>query len=425
MPDTDRWSATDGVMNALSASAVAGAVLFEIVARANGLGGPYWTFFSPDVFVQCGLLSVFVYHAWRVHDWRETVAALVLAAIAFPLIRSAGFSFVRSQTQALAYAAMVGSGGVQLAALVRAFGVAGQRMLRLRLARDSVMIAAGVSLPTPVLGLSMAVNPVLDHLVAQLDDAFGVRLISVVRWSVSLTPYAEEGLHWVYGSVPIAVALCYALQRATLPAVPLTVWLASVIGFAMYFHVPVVGPPHTFPHYYASFWPSADAEYDASPHAPVGVPRNCMPSLHAVWAYLIVFATRGLRRAIRSAAFAYAALTLVAAIEIGRHWFIDLVVAFPFAVAVQALVTTSIPLRTPERLAATVGGAALAAGLIGLMYAQPLRFPLSEAIHWLAMIVALAVAAVLWRRLARRVQPGPIAIAAGPVGRPRSTNDAA
>ena len=148
MPDTDRWSATDGVMNALSASAVAGAVLFEIVARANGLGGPYWTFFSPDVFVQCGLLSVFVYHAWRVHDWRETVAALVLAAIAFPLIRSAGFSFVRSQTQALAYAAMVGSGGVQLAALVRAFGVAGQRMLRLRLARpkanvlDAAMIAA-------------------------------------------------------------------------------------------------------------------------------------------------------------------------------------------------------------------------------------------------------------------------------------------
>lgn len=59
------------------------------------------------------------------------------------------------------------------------------------------------------------------------------------------------------------------------------------------------------------------------------------------------------------------------------------------------------------------------------MYAQPLRFPLSEAIHWLAMIVALAVAAVLWRRLARRVEPGPIAIAAGPVGRLRSTNDAA
>jgi ABC-type multidrug transport system permease subunit len=150
-----------------------------------------------------------------------------------------------------------------------------------------------------------------------------------------------------------------------------------------------------------------------------------MPSLHAVWAYLVVFATQGLRRFIRMAAAMFAALTLVAAIEIGGHWFVDLVVALPFAVAVQALVTFSIPFRAPERLAALLGGSALVAGLVGLMFLQPLRFPFSDAFHWLAMIAASAAAIALWQQLARRTEGSPAYAASALEASLRPTNETA
>jgi hypothetical protein len=403
MRATDRRSSTDMVMTALCATVVLVAIAFEFYARKNRVVGPYWNFFSRDFFVQYGLLSLGVFHAWMVRNWREIAAVAAAAAVSAVLIQAAHLDFVRSDMQLIAYAVALGSACVQL------FGIAGSlndreaSLMRLRMARDCLTFAVAVAIPSPILQLSMSINPTLDHVVAQFDDSLGIRLISVTRWVMVSSPYLREFMIWVYGCVPVAVVVMFAVQRPVFPPVPLTVWVSSVIGFTLYFFVPVVGPSFTYPDYYASLWPTMDAYVGTAPVAVTDRPRNCMPSLHATWAFLIVFAAYGIGRPVMLSVVILAFLTLLSAIEIGNHWFTDLVVALPFALAMQALASYSLPLRTPERLTAIIGGSGLTTGLLVLMAVQPLVFPFSVAVHWAIMLVASCVTLILWRRLARRM----------------------
>lgn len=399
----DGWGSTDSIMTALCASVVLCAIAFEIYARVVKVKGPYWNFFSRDFFVQYGLLSLGIFHAWTIRTVQE-VAAIAIAAVAcMLLLQAAQLSFVRSELQLVAYAMALGSMCVQVFGIAKSVRHSEALLVRLRMARDSVTFAVAVAIPTPFLELSMSINPTLDHLVAGFDDSLGIRLISAARWATAAAPFLQVLLKWVYGCTPVAVAIVFALQRPMVPPVPLTVWLASVVGFGLYFYVPVVGPPFTYPEFYASLWPVEEINAAVAPVAVTDQPRNCMPSLHATWAYLLVFAVHGLGRFVRLATSALAGFTLVAAIEIGNHWFTDLVVALPFAVAMQALASFALPLHAPERRNAIAGGSILSVALLALMAMQPLVFPLSAVFHWAVMLAASAASILLWRQLAGRL----------------------
>jgi len=54
--------------------------------------------------------------------------------------------------------------------------------------------------------------------------------------------------------------------------------------------------------------------------------------------------------------------TALAILALGEHYLVDLVVAFPYALAFQAGWTVTVPLRTPERLQPILAGAALTIG---------------------------------------------------------------
>jgi hypothetical protein len=205
----------------------------------------------------------------------------------------------------------------------------------------------------------------------------------------------------------------------------LTAWVAAAVGFPLYFLVPVAGPPFTFPQYYASIWPLADPEFLTAPHGEALRPRNCMPSVHAAWAYFVMFGAYRLNRATRLAVMAAAALTLVSAIEVGNHWFVDLVVALPFALAIQAMTSFGLPIWARQRLWALLGGVGMMVGLLALLYVQPLTFAYAVPFHWLVMVVVMVLSVGLWRRLAERMiaeadRPSLIAIS-----RLRPTNEAA
>src|SRR5262249_27497114 len=67
------------------------------------------------------------------------------------------------------------------------------------------------------------------------------------------------------------------------------------------------------------------------------VVRNGMPSLHTAWAFLIMTSAAGLPRWFRHLSVGYLMATLVATLATGEHYLVDLIVALPFAVAVQEM----------------------------------------------------------------------------------------
>jgi hypothetical protein len=130
------------------------------------------------------------------------------------------------------------------------------------------------------------------------------------------------------------------------------------------------------------------------------VARNCIPSLHLTAALLIWWNTRRAGRWVRVAAGAYLAVVFVTTLGYGEHYLIDLGVAVPFSLAMQAIWTNTVPFRCPERRIAVIAGAVLATGWIvvlrfgiHLLLAAPL-------IAWSAMLATVVVSCLLEHRLA-------------------------
>jgi len=109
--------------------------------------------------------------------------------------------------------------------------------------------------------------------------------------------------------------------------------LAGVLGTALYHFFPVAGPRFAFP----DGIPDPHSVSSAAAFLDQNVVRNGMPSLHTGWAFLIMINAGGLPKWFRIATVAYLAAMLLATLATGQHYLVDLIVALPFAVAVQAI----------------------------------------------------------------------------------------
>jgi PAP2 superfamily len=130
-------------------------------------------------------------------------------------------------------------------------------------------------------------------------------------------------------------------------------------------------------------------------------PRNAMPSLHMSWTLLAWWYSRGLSWSERLVAGAFLAWTVAATLGTGEHWVADLIVAFPFALMIQALCSREVAWRDTRRLAALAVGVAGTAGwFIALRYGTTV-FWFSPFIPWMLSLGTIAL--VCWRqnRLAR------------------------
>jgi len=163
----------------------------------------------------------------------------------------------------------------------------------------------------------------IDGRLRAIDLALGLDGLALTRWLIGHGCYFMVGI--VYSSLPLAMALAWALER------PRTLLRAAVLAAALalpfYLLFPAAGPEYAF----ANF-PSAAARLVS-----VGWmhPRNCMPSMHVTWALLLALNLRDRRW--RWIFIGYAALMLVAVVAGGEHYFIDVIAAVPFTFAVQKI----------------------------------------------------------------------------------------
>jgi len=217
-------------------------------------------------------------------------------------------------------------------------------------------------------------------------------------------PVVETVGRFTYYSLPIPMALVYAAHLRRKKTAPLFIFelfmTAGILGYFLYLMFPATGPVYT-----------VGSEFPGSPLSlsdlhglvlrtvPINwmIPRNAMPSMHMTWAFLIWFNCKPLPRLARALAFTLVLTIVFDTLGTGEHYFIDLVVAFPFAVAIQALCTRSLPLRAPLRFTPLIGGATLNLLWLMLLRYGTSIFLLTPLVPWACVISSTALA-VLWMK---------------------------
>jgi PAP2 superfamily len=170
----------------------------------------------------------------------------------------------------------------------------------------------------------MALPHTIDGELRAADLALGLDGFALSRFSLAHL-WARWTVEAVYGALPLVVVLAWIVGRSH------TLLRAALIGalaaLPVYMLLPAVGPEYVF-----QGWPDAAAHF--VPGMAGFSPRNCMPSMHTAWAALAALNVRGRWRA----PFAvYAGLMALATVAGGEHYFVDVLAALPWTLALQVV----------------------------------------------------------------------------------------
>jgi hypothetical protein len=208
----------------------------------------------------------------------------------------------------------------------------------------------------------------------------------------------------IYIALPLQLALVYASQLRQRKEKALTVMLAFLatgpIGVFLYNVLPACGPVHLFG---AAFpmHPLSTAQAMSLNIVPVLITgaRNAIPSLHMTWVLLVWWNSKGLARWVRTIAAVFVGFTVLATLGTGEHYFIDLVVAFPFSLMVQALCSYSMPFREGERRTAFLFGTLVTLVWLALLSFAIKVFWISPLVPWVMVVTTVASSVYFWQRL--------------------------
>ncbi|HEY3972593.1 MAG TPA: phosphatase PAP2 family protein [Candidatus Sulfotelmatobacter sp.] len=208
----------------------------------------------------------------------------------------------------------------------------------------------------------------------------------------------------IYIALPLPLALVYAAhlrcKRQNALAVMLAFLVTGPLGVLFYNMLPACGPVHLFGAAFP-FHPPSIAEAMGMNVVPVLIKgaRNAIPSLHMAWVLLVWWNSKGLARWIRAIALVFVILTVMATLGTGEHYFIDLVVAFPFSLMVQALCSYSLPFRGSPRRSGFLFGAFVTLIWLALLSFSTRLFWISPVLPWAMILATVGPSILLWNRL--------------------------
>jgi len=223
--------------------------------------------------------------------------------------------------------------------------------------------------------------------------------------------------HWLwwmcivfYTALPLPLALVYSAQlrraKSDAMAAMLAFLVTGPIGVIFYNILPACGPVHLFgPAFPWHPLSAADSARVLTVPILLRGARNAIPSLHMTWVLLVWWNSKGLARWVRAIAGAFVWFTVLATLGTGEHYFIDLVVAFPFSLMVQALCSYPLPFRAGARRAAFLFGMFATLVWFAVLSFAVHIFWISSLIPWSTIGVTVAASVVLWHRLLRAESP--------------------
>jgi len=178
-----------------------------------------------------------------------------------------------------------------------------------------------------------------DALAYAGDAAFGTPVSFRVGQLFAAVPILGAICTGIYLAPPPGLIFVYALEAKskTPPRVDIVTALLTMgaVGYVLYFLFPACGPKFVFPQF-PNDPPDAALLAGTLMRAPYA-PRNAVPSLHMASALIAFLHARRFGRVATIAAGVFVAGTFLGTMGTGEHYFVDLVVALPFTLAMHAL----------------------------------------------------------------------------------------
>ena len=347
-----------------------------------------------DGFFAFALGSVVILHLRVSPNWVDVfLTALGTAGLATASYRL--LHFPHFFTAWLSFAGLSSFGVL----IVRSIWTAAKRRLLLYAWIPAVLFVASDYFASTVLELTATAHPrTLDEYLMLFDASLRIQpafiagqLYVSFAWLHNVSLIAYVGL-----AVPITMVFAGKLVRDVAKALPsmLAFLVAGPIGIIFYNIFPAAGPHNLFGHKFP-FQPLPYANLAHVILEPVAIlgPRNAMPSLHLAWTLLAWWYSRGLSWLERSIAFVFLALTAFGTMGTGEHWFADLIVAFPFALMIEAICAYRVPFRSVRRTAFLFGLMTTLSWMALLRYC-PSLFWTSAIVPWVLIAATVALTCI-------------------------------
>jgi predicted membrane-bound spermidine synthase len=339
---------------------------------------------------------------------RELVTVFGVGLVTAPLfLWMVPFPLSDLPVEAWIFNAVTGIGIAGFAALVLRLRNPGYDFTAARTLLAACLLVAPMGIAAYLcLLLTTALHPLtLDLYLYKFDSTLGFQASQIFGMVVDANPALMAVLSTLYKHLPFAVPIFFAMQvtrRTTAPAnIILVQMLSALVALTLFQFFPASGPRYAFGSSYpyllspAHEWPATWAS--VMPEA-----RNAMPSMHFGWSLALWLNSLYLgNRWLRAALALLLGGNVLATLGLGEHYLIDLVVAVPCVMAVQALCTNNLAWDHPARRRMLVWGAALT-----LAWLLALRFGLEvfltvPGLSWAAVIATVAGSVALYRPLHR------------------------
>ena len=362
------------------------------------------TFFGDTIssaFLAIALFSVFLILVRTGPSWKE----LLGVAVVFLLIATVDLRIVGYKASWPVWASFLGIaslGGLSFRVFWRE---AEERCIAAWTLGPAFLFVGSEWMASYLLDWTERTHPkVLDLYLYSFDASLHMQFPFVFgRW---FAQYQIFGLVscFIYIGLPIAIGLTYAgclvRDRKNALSALIALLLAGPVGILFYNLLPALGPAHIFLRGFP-WQPLSYAQASRLFLEPVAVagPRNAFPSLHAAWAFLVFWYARKLSLGERVIAGVFVLFTLFATLGTGEHYFVDLIVAVPFALMIIAI-AEAVPRRALKETALPlmVGLGLTLAWILALRY-SPKFFWVSPAVPWGASLMTLFCSYVAGRRL--------------------------
>ena len=197
----------------------------------------------------------------------------------------------------------------------------------------------------PLLRLTMMLHPLtFDAVAFHMDILFGASPSVLIAKMAAPYPLLRTAMALTYDWLPVVFVILFGLQfrqEKSAPASIMVIWAMSVpCAIVAYQICPISGPAYLF---WSAGFPEVLPVLGTIPEqASMVAPafRNGFPSLHFGGCLMLLFTARYLHAPwFKTLLWLLTGLTVLATLGRGEHYLIDLVVSFPFVVAIQAFCT--------------------------------------------------------------------------------------
>lgn len=353
--------------NTVLESAMAGAFLIHMRARPK----------PAEWLSALGIGSLLtVLYAWLHHGYGNSVGAVPCA-----------------------YATFLGLGSL-IVLLAQVF--VGTKALR-RLHRDTLFHAAAFPYFSFILGFYLNWMAAVQHgtydlSLYALDESLQIKPSLMAGSLMASVPALNIAATLVYRNLPLAICLLLAFEREAagrFQARIIRLFVAvGLVGASLHNLFPALGPIYVFGGDFPWKLPPVSSLV-IQPLMQVAAARNAMPSVQFACALLIWWNAAGLARVWRWFAAIFLAVIFLATLGFGEHYFVDLIVAIPFAVAMQAFALRVRSWASFERRMAFWGGVGLT--IIWIVALREDLFLNAPVLCWLAVLATCALA-LWWKR---------------------------